>query len=727
MSWIDVTWPLLAAASLVLGLVHGLVWLSQPHHRIHLAFALAAGSVGALALIELNAFRATTPEHLSLLIRWAHVPVAIMVMSLLYVVHTWFDAGSIRLAAGVVVGRLLGLVVNFSNGDNLNFRRIEAVGQSDWWGAVISHPIGEASPWVLLNQASNLLLVFYLAKILAQALRQPDDKRRAMFIVCGSWLLLTLLMMTSAAVMAQGMPRMPLSATPSFVVVVLAMSYWLWTDLVRSQRLSALLQESELRSQRAEKHLELAAATSGLGLWYWDVSHNLFRENTNNRGLLGNDGEIGNVEDALFRHADPGSVAVRRSFEQVIRDDAYELEYQIRRPDGERRWISLHGSVEHDLDGRPALVRGVTQDVTHHKRAQHLLRSLLEAAPSALLLIDDKDRVRYANAEAARVFGYSQDEVSGLRVEALMPQAMRPGHALAPCNGPGAEVSGLRRDGQAFPLELGLRRLHIDDQPHLVAAVTDLTARRRMEKEVAMEREGLAHLSRVTMLGELSGSLAHELNQPLAAILSNAQAAQRILRRDPSEVHEVQEILADIVENDRRAGHVIARLRGLLKKEARAHVSLNVNEVVLDCMRLMRNDLVNRRVDCRVDLTPGLPSCLGDRIQLQQVLLNLIINACDALPNDGGQRTVTVRTLHSELGVCTEVADTGHGIAPDMLETIFSPFETTKPTGMGMGLAVCRTIIHAHGGRIWAENAMNGGARVSFDLPPEAATQGATP
>ena len=179
----------------------------------------------------------------------------------------------------------------------------------------------------------------------------------------------------------------------------------------------------------------------------------------------------------------------------------------------------------------------------------------------------------------------------------------------------------------------------------------------------------------------------------------------------------MQEILADIVENDRRAGQVIDGLRGLLKKEAREYAPLDVNDVVQDCMRLMRNDLLNRRVSCRVHLAPGLPSCLGDRIQLQQVLLNLLINACDALPDEPGERTVLVRTSPSETGVCTEVVDTGIGIPADMLERIFTPFETTKPNGMGMGLAVCRTIIRAHRGRIWAENAPPRGTRACFDLP----------
>ncbi|MDI9238578.1 PAS domain S-box protein [Lysobacter sp. LF1] len=720
MSWVDLTWPMLAAASLVLGLVHGLVWLTQLRQRVHLAFALAAVSVAVLALLELQTFHALSPNRMSTAIRWMYVPVTVMVVSLLYVVHQWFGLGSPVLAAGVAALRVFGLILDFSTGENLNFISVDGVGRSEWWGATISHPIGDINPWVMVSQFSNALLLIYLAQTMLRSTREPESVRRAALIVCGSWFLLVVLMMSSAAIMALGLPRVPLAATPSFVIVVVAMSYRLSNELFRTQRLSSQLQQSERRSLLAEAHLELAATASGIGLWSWDVVHNSFRENANNRGLLGNPGESACARDALFRNADPDDRLVRHEFDDVLHDDTYQLEYRVLRPDGERRWISVQGNIEHDTRGHPAVVRGITRDVTRRKGEETLLRTLLEAAPSALLLIDADGRVRCSNIEGARVFGYEADTITGIPLETLVPGAMNaPGaterdRAPRPAND---DSIGVRKDGEEFPVEVRVSPLRIDDTPHAVVAVSDLTSRRRMEHEVAAEREGLAHLSRVTMLGELSGSLAHELNQPLAAILSNAQAAQRILRRDPSDIGEVQEILADIVENDRRAGQVIDGLRGLLKKETREYAPLDVNVVVQDCMRLMRNDLLNRRVVCRLHLAPGLPTCLGDRIQLQQVLLNLLINACDALPDEQGERTVLVRTSPSEIGVCTEVVDSGTGIPADMLERIFTPFESTKTTGMGMGLAVCRTIIRAHGGRIWVENAQPRGARACFDLP----------
>jgi len=249
----------------------------------------------------------------------------------------------------------------------------------------------------------------------------------------------------------------------------------------------------------------------------------------------------------------------------------------------------------------------------------------------------------------------------------------------------------------------------------------DITPLKEAERELLRKHGELAHLSRVSMLGELSGSLAHELNQPLTAILSNAQAARRLLARDEPDVTEVREILNDIVDQDRRAGDVIQRLRQMLKKGEVQRLPLDVTELILESLRLMRGELAGRGVAVTTELAADMPVVSGDRVQLQQVLLNLVLNASDAMAAlDPADRRLLVRAERDgDGGVRISVSDRGCGIPADQLEAVFEPFVTTKAEGLGLGLAVCRTIVRAHGGEIRAENNGEGtpGATLHFFLP----------
>ena len=247
----------------------------------------------------------------------------------------------------------------------------------------------------------------------------------------------------------------------------------------------------------------------------------------------------------------------------------------------------------------------------------------------------------------------------------------------------------------------------------------DITQRKAAELEALQQRQELAHLARVTMLGELSGSMAHELNQPLTAILSNAQAAQNFMAQDNVDLNEVKEILADIVEQDHRAGEVIRRLRLLLKEGEVQQQPVDVNDVLEEGLKLIRNDLVNRGVALVSRFAPSLPPAIGDRVQLQQVLVNLVMNACDAMSDNAAtERRVTVSTeLSNGDGVLCSVSDLGPGIPVESLEQIFNFFFTTKSHGLGVGLSVCRSIIVAHHGRLWAANNVERGATFRFTLP----------
>ena len=252
----------------------------------------------------------------------------------------------------------------------------------------------------------------------------------------------------------------------------------------------------------------------------------------------------------------------------------------------------------------------------------------------------------------------------------------------------------------------------------LRSVMVDITERKQAELEAEQQRQLLTHVTRVATLGELSGALAHELSQPLTSILSNAQAAQRLLAREAVDLAEVREILKDIVDDDRRAGAVIHRWRTLLRKGETLLQPLDLNEMINEVLRLAHSELVAHGVTVSAQLAPGLPAVRGDRVGLQQVFLNLIVNACDAMKlNEPARRHLTVITgPDSEGAVQVSIADRGGGIPAERIERVFEPFFTTKEGGLGLGLAISRSIVAAHGGRLWVINNDDCGATFCFAL-----------
>ena len=247
--------------------------------------------------------------------------------------------------------------------------------------------------------------------------------------------------------------------------------------------------------------------------------------------------------------------------------------------------------------------------------------------------------------------------------------------------------------------------------------VRDITLQKQAELEARELRDNLTHLTRVNTIGALSGSLAHELNQPLGIILSNAQAAQELLAQEPPDLAEVQSILSDIVAADRRAGEIIERLRALLKRGQTSLQPVLLNQVIEEVLQLTRADLIGRGVSVSLDLAADSPLVAADRVQLQQLILNLIFNAADAMAaNPPGQRRLHIQTTRHAGRVRASVRDEGGGL-PDDVQRLFQPFYTTKPQGLGLGLAICRSIVTAHHGRLWAEPHIERGAVFHFELP----------
>jgi PAS domain S-box-containing protein len=292
-------------------------------------------------------------------------------------------------------------------------------------------------------------------------------------------------------------------------------------------------------------------------------------------------------------------------------------------------------------------------------------------------------------------------------------------HALETSGNYEAEFRIVQPDGSIRWIVSRGRRSPAADDTHLriLGVSMDITRQKQAAAEAQLQREELAHLSRVATLSALSSSLAHELSQPLSSILINAQAGQLGMAKDPPDLTEIRDILADIVGADSRAGEIIERMRTMLRRSPIALQPENVNECLEELLRLTRSDLIVRGVSVLNQTTPDLPQVMTDRVQLQQVLLNLIVNACDAMrANPPHDRNITLTTsiAHNEIRI--GVLDCGVGL-PDDVETMFQPFHSTKVGGLGIGLSICRTLVTSQGGRLWAERRAERGAAFYVALP----------
>jgi PAS domain S-box-containing protein len=334
----------------------------------------------------------------------------------------------------------------------------------------------------------------------------------------------------------------------------------------------------------------------------------------------------------------------------------------------------------------------------------------------------------WATSRARALFGFSESENLSMErfISALHPddrearrQAIK--SALATTSDYEAEYRVPRADGQTRWIASRARvERDASGKPVLMSGVVlDMSVRHGTEIELQQLRNQLVHASRVSMMGQLASALAHELSQPLGAILRNTEAAELFLQHDPPDLDELRAILADIRQDDQRAAGVIERLRALLKRRSFAPRALSVSDLLANVAALTRIDSSTRKAHLEIEAAPGLPTVMGDPVHLQQVLLNLVLNAMDAVEDvPAERRKVTVRAeRYGEREVEVAVSDSGHGIAPERVGHLFEPFFTTKLNGMGIGLSISRTIIEAHGGRIWAENNAREGATFRFTLP----------
>jgi PAS domain S-box-containing protein len=489
----------------------------------------------------------------------------------------------------------------------------------------------------------------------------------------------------------------------------------------------------------SEEQLRLAQEASGLGVWDWDTrmdrtvwSDQHFRI----FGLKPSDQTFDGTNFVSLVYPEDRA-AVKLIIREALRPGGeFNAEYRIQRQDGQLHWVLSQGRTHCDRAGEPFRMVGVTLDVTQRRQAAEELRRseerfrlLVEGiADYAIFMLDPAGFVTSWNSGAERIKGYRAQEIIGQHFSCFFGdedlRKGRPAMALREAITAGRfEDNGwrLRKGGARFQANVILTALR-DQQGELIgfAKITrDLTESLRAEEAVQAAQVELARVVRVSTMGELTASIAHEINQPLASIVNNANASRRILASTAPDLEEVQQAVTDIAEAGTRAAEIISRIRALLRKSVPEKSPLDMNQVIHEVLALISGVLEKQHIAVGIQLRPALPAVLGDRVQMQQVLLNLIMNGIEAMNNILDRpRLLVIRSDARDSGLEIAVQDSGTGLDPQHIEHIFDTFFTTKASGMGMGLSISRSIIEAHRGRLWASrDPATQGAIFRFSLP----------
>jgi two-component system, LuxR family, sensor kinase FixL len=409
--------------------------------------------------------------------------------------------------------------------------------------------------------------------------------------------------------------------------------------------------------------------------------------------------------------------------------EPFTMEYRLRRSDGEYRWVLDSGTPRFAPNGAFLGYIGSCIDITDRKEAEDRFRLVLDAAPNAMIMVDSAGVINFANASAATVFGYSLSELIGCPIEMLIPERFRgrhPGyrkdflsHPSRREMGVGRDLFGRRKDGSEFPVEVGLSPMATAQGVFVLASLIDISARKEAELEHERQNMELARVGRVTLMGELAASLAHEVNNPVGAMVANANAGQRLLAAGKIGVEEITELLADIVADGRRAGEIIQGIRNMVRKREAPRSLVEINDIINNLVRIVRAEAIGREVKVTAEVDSDAGQIWGDPVMLLQVLLNLTMNAFEAMaavPTDS--RRLVVRAGRDGNGdVLVSVRDSGPGFPSGTAEQLFEPFFSTKAEGTGMGLAIARSIIEAHGGTLLAENCDDQGACFTIRFP----------
>jgi two-component system sensor kinase FixL len=413
----------------------------------------------------------------------------------------------------------------------------------------------------------------------------------------------------------------------------------------------------------------------------------------------------------------------------------FDIQYRIRGTPEGSRWVRARGGLVTNDDGVPRRLSGVVLDIDNQKlieeallaREDHL-RSILDTIPDAMIVIDDHGIIQHFSAAAERLFDYSEHEALGQNVSILMPEPDSSRHDgyLARYKstgerhiiGIGRIVTGKRRDGTTFPMHLSVGEMHSGGKRHFTGFVRDLTEHQQTQAKLQELQSELVHMSRLSAMGEMASTLAHELNQPLTAISNYMKGARRLLAasNDPN-VAKIETALDRAADQAIRAGQIIRRLRDFVSRRESEKRVESLAKLMEEAGALGLAGAREQNIVLRFALDAECDRVLVDRVQIQQVLVNLFRNALEAMAESPKRELAASSTKASDDMVELSISDTGHGFSEATVANLFETFFTTKETGMGVGLSISRSIVEAHGGQMWAETNDSGGATFRLTLP----------
>jgi two-component system sensor kinase FixL len=484
----------------------------------------------------------------------------------------------------------------------------------------------------------------------------------------------------------------------------------------------------------------LGIERSGVGIWDLDLLTHEVTWSENAAELFDASGKRKVGYDVFLSRLDPlDRERVRRAVGQAAKTgERLDVTFPIATQAPGRHWIRLRAGLVRTEDGRPHHLSGIALDIDEEKQVEEALRtrethlrSILEAIPDAMIVIDSRGIMQFFSNAAERQFGYTAEEANGRNVSMLMPEPDRTHHDSyleryrvtgdRRIIGIGRIVTGKRKDGTTFPMHLAVGEMRSGGETFFTGFVRDLTEQQQTQQRLQELQSELVHISRLSAMGEMASALAHELNQPLAAISNYMKGSRRLLSesRDPNR-EKIESALERASEQALRAGQIIRRLRDFVARGESEKRVESITKMIEESGALGLTGAREQGVNLQFEIDRKHDLVLADRVQIQQVLVNLFRNALEAMTASPQRGLVASTRPVADDMVEISVADTGHGIADGVESNLFQTFFTTKETGMGVGLSISRSIIEAHGGKMWAENNPSGGATFRFTLPAAA-------